>query len=752
MSNPKDSARCAEGRRIRKVFPHGFVISARWLCAFALCAHCAGADSTPEVALQPYIVDHVSRVDSPADVRFLLDAPAGKHGFVRSVGGHLATEDGKRIRFWGVNIAGWTKGSALIPPKKEAALFASELARLGVNCVRFQFLDLPRQQKPVGQIPETFTPSGLIDGTRDDSRVMDPEQLDLLDNFVAQLKENGIYIDFNLNVGRKYKKGDGVPDYDLIGVAKCVTYFEPHLIELEKEYAKELLTHLNPYTHLEYRNDPAIAIVEILNENSVLEFWQRNWFRGDLAEGAPKYQLDLTPRYKELLTSKYNEWLAGSRLAAELARLRELANVAPGQPVPLMRKQEFDEAPKERFYTEGAFYTQMETSFLKGMEAYIKNGLGVHSLVIGTNDHTYWIPGMPLIRTTSQLDIVDAHVYWQHPSITGRRNTPMVNDPLHSIEVKLTRSTMSGMPFTVSEVNEPYPSDYGSEMIPILAAYGAFQDWDGIFVYAFESKLTAQWEPYVGDHFDITQDPVKMAQLPVGALLFLRHDVRTFERVVERTYSSDQIYESMRLPESEDPYFTPGFPVSLALEHGARISHLDGAPTGKFTDAPANPIVSDTGQLAWRTSEAQGGVVSVDTDRTSALVGFVKGNAVSTSHLSADISNGFSAITLSSLDNLPLSRSSLMLLTTCGRVENTGQVWDARRANTVKWGGPPTLIEPVKGWLLLKQIEGGVGVTATALDGAARPLMAEVGRRLVSGWEIPVGDVPTTTYLVRVVR
>jgi hypothetical protein len=179
---------------------------------------------------------------------------------------------------------------------------------------------------------------------------------------------------------------------------------------------------------------------------------------------------------------------------------------------------------------------------------------------------------------------------------------------------------------------------------------------------------------------------------------------------------------------------------------------LDGAPTAKFTDAPGNPIVSDTGQLAWRTSDAHGGVVSVDTERTSALVGFVKGNGVSTSHLSADISNEFCAITLSSLDNLPLSRSSLMLLTTSGRVENTGQVWDARRANSSTWGGPPTLIEPIKGWLLLKQTEGAVAVTATALDGAARPLKDEVGRRLESGWEIPIGDIPTTTYLVRVVR
>ena len=78
------------------------------------------------------------------------------------------------------------------------------------------------------------------------------------------------------------------------------------------------------------------------------------------------------------------------------------------------------------------------------------------------------------------MDIADAHVYWQNHAIRGRRNTPMVNEPLESTVVKLTRSAPSGKPFMVSEVNHPLPNEYGSEMIPILASYGAFQNWDGI--------------------------------------------------------------------------------------------------------------------------------------------------------------------------------------------------------------------------------------------------------------------------------
>ncbi len=421
--------------------------------------------------------------------------------------------------------------------------------------------------------------------------------------------------------------------------------------------------------------------------------------------------------------------------APQLDRLRALAGLHPGEAFSLTQRQDFDETPKEVFYAEAAFYTHVETGFFEGMRSYLKQTLGVKSPIIGTNDHTYFIPGMPLLRSTSRMDIVDAHVYWQHPAISGKRDTPMVNDPQHSIAIKLTRSTLLNKPFTVSEVNEPFPSDYEAEMIPILAAYGAFQDWDGIFIYTFEPKVSGQWKLVIGDHFDLAEDPVKIAQIPVGALLFLRHDVESARQIIERTYSREQIDESMRLAQSESPYYTPGFPLSLPLEHGSRIRCLDCQPTEAFHDQPQNaqpqnPIRSDTGQLAWWTSKSKGGLFSIDTDRTTALVGFVRDNEIATSHLAADVKNRFCALTLSSLDGQPLSRSSLLLLTATGRVENTGSVWNARHTMYDVWGTAPTRIEVIQGWLTLKDLEGAVGVLVTPLDGSSKPLGEVRGRLL----------------------
>src|ERR1700723_370206 len=174
--------------------------------------------------LQPFTIDHrrALHAHSPVDVSFLLDAPAGKHGFVRAQGEHLVTGDGKRIRFWGVNVTDWSKGSIMIPSKEDSALWAATLARFGVNCVRFQFLDLP-------------TPRGLIDGKRDDTRALDPETLDREDYLIAELEKRGIYININLLVGRPFKAGDGVQDYQKIREgAKGISLYNTRFISHQK--------------------------------------------------------------------------------------------------------------------------------------------------------------------------------------------------------------------------------------------------------------------------------------------------------------------------------------------------------------------------------------------------------------------------------------------------------------------------------------------------------------------------------------
>jgi hypothetical protein len=692
------------------------------LLALLLSPHFAAAQWNDSL-LKPFVMDHRGATTSPADVSFLLDAPAGKNGFVRIQGGHLVKPDGSRLRLWGVHLTDWSRGSVLLPPKEDAPMWASTLARYGVNCVRLHFLDLP-------------APRGIIASDGTDSRHFDAGQLDRLDFMVAELKKRGIYVDLNLNVGRSYKAGDDVRDFDKIGWAKGLTIYDPRLIELEKEYARNLLTHLNPYTKTEYRNEPAVAIVEILNENAL---WA--------GFNAP------TQYYNDELTAQYDAWLAKHRTPAELARLREIAGVPADSAIPRLKGPEVGAAPRERFVAEMDFAVAAESTFYLGMASFLKDTLGVRVPITGTADHGHSSSSYPMLASLAKLDVVDGHVYWQHPGSPPPVNTPMVNDPFHSTVVQLSRTAVASKPYTVSETNHPFPNDWASEGIPILAAYGRLQDWDAIIMYTFEPKRDPSWKPYVGDPFDISLDPVRMTQMAAGALLFLRGDVRPATQTVTRSYTRQQTYDSRRLDRAEQPYFTPGFPLSLPLEHAVRIASFDGPATATFPAADSTTIVSDTKELAWYTSPAKTGLVTVNTARSQALIGFVKANGKSVKNLSAHIDNQFASIVLSSLDGRPISRARRLLLSAGSRVSNTGLTWNAEHTRTANQGSSPSLIEPVTGTITLRDLVGASAVSAVALDGAGKPIGAPIrATRSASAWSLRIGDPVTTWYIVSVTR
>ncbi|HEY0739357.1 MAG TPA: hypothetical protein VGD69_30825 [Herpetosiphonaceae bacterium] len=689
--------------------------------------------------MQPFTTNYRQSADSRIDLSFLLDRPAGRDGFVTIKDGRLVKPDGARLRLWGVNITDWSPGAVMLPSKQDAPLFAAILARYGINCVRLHFLDLP-------------APRGLIDPTRDDTQHFDRDQIDRLDFWVATLKAEGIYCDLNLVVGRSYKAGDRVRDYEQIGWAKGLTYFDPRLIELQKAYAAQLLTHYNPYTQCEYRHEPAIVIIELVNENSLVEAWHLGRLHPRDPEGDDPNFRPITAYYAQLLTGMYQEYI-GQLAPAARDRLRAAAGVPEDAIVPRLRPEEFATAAGERFQIEAAFYMQLERGYFTEMQTFLRHELGVKSLLIGSNDHVHSRSGYPIVWTNSALDIVDGHVYWQHPAHREGENTPMVNEPLASTVVKLSRTALAGRPYTVSEANHLFPNEWASEGIPILAAYASFQDWDAVMWYTIEFQADPDWQPYVVDAFDLSSDPVRMSQLAVGALLFLRGDVSAAQRLVERSYTLEQVRDSLRLASEEKPYYTPDFPVALVLQHKVRIGSLDGPATAPVTTIESNPIISDTGELKWYTTPSRRGLVTIDTPRSQGVIGFVDSSVGSVRHLDVDVTNLFCAITLSALDGEPIASSARLLLTAGASVGNTGQRWNESRTAVIEHGCSPSLIEPVCGRIILRDVEAATAVLVQALDGAGRPIGgARAAQATSEGWEILIGDPVTTWYELTINR
>ncbi len=145
-------------------------------------------------------------------------------------------------------------------------------------------------------------------------------------------------------------------------------------------------------------------MVEILNENGL-------W----LGFHAP------TPYYDEELTAQYNAWLLKNRSPEEVAKLRALASVPEGAPVPRLKSPEAAAAPKDRYNTEMAFYMDTERSFYEGMSGYLKGELGVKCPIIGTADHSHTSSPYPMLASLAKLDILDGHVYWEHPGSPAAR-------------------------------------------------------------------------------------------------------------------------------------------------------------------------------------------------------------------------------------------------------------------------------------------------------------------------------------------
>jgi len=685
-------------------------------------------------------------VSSPVDVSFLSRGEAGANGLVRVAGGHLADGAGTRLRLWGVNFS----GKGVLPEKADAPFIAAHLARLGVNCVRLHFFDRP-------------APNGVIDPSGEDTQRLDPRQMDRLDAFVSELKKRGIYTDLNLNVARAYKDGDRVKDFELLGFAKALTHFDPRVIKLEKAYAKALLTHRNPYTGNEYRDEPGVSLVELLNENSLVEAWFNGRLEGQNTRKSPGTWTDIPASYAEELTRQYNAWLEKNLSRDELAKVREQSGVKQGELVPRLTKKEFAKAPPQRFHAEAAFYMAVEREFALDMQRFLKEEVGVKHPLILNSDHSHGGSGYPQLSAISLLDVVDGHVYWQHPKYLeegGRRrgfeieNTAMVDDPLQSTAVQLARSAVAGKPYTVSEVNHPFPSEWACEGIPILAAYAAFQDWDGMFWYTMASMDLLEIKRANG-HFDLAPDPVKVAQLAAGALMFRRGDVSPARETIERSYTRREVEDGIRMSTKARPFFTAGWNNAWPLEHEVRISSLDAKESKGVTgpgDVP-DPIRGDTGEIAWHHGGKGRGVVAVDTPRSQALVGFVAAAGVGASRLAAKVENHYCAITLQSLDERPIASAEKLLLTAGSRVVNTGMKWNERRTSLTDWGHEPTMIEVVKGTVVLKGIDGAKAVEAQPLDGAGRTTgTTAAATQGADGWELPIGTTATTWYLVTVKR
>ncbi len=242
------------------------------------------ADPPP---LAPFVLPWDDAGGGPNNISAWLTAPAGRDGPVTAGSdGHFhAGPDGRRVRFLGVNLC----FAACFPTHADAEKIAARMAGFGINCVRFHHMD------------NSPAPNGIF---QRGLRKLDADQLDRLDYLVAQLKRRGIYTNLNLHVSRVYPDlpaWDSMPSFH-----KGVDTFVPRMIELQREYARDLLTHVNPYTKTRYADEPAVAFVEINNENGLIH----EWLGGGLDEMPEVYAAELARQWNAWLRARHADTAA----------------------------------------------------------------------------------------------------------------------------------------------------------------------------------------------------------------------------------------------------------------------------------------------------------------------------------------------------------------------------------------------------------------------------------------------------------
>jgi len=244
--------------------------------------------NTPSLVSQgmfPFVLPYDDSSANAIDVSFLNSGPAGANGFLRAKGEGFVDGNGHVVRLWGVNL----NYAGAFPNQTIAPKIAARLAKFGFNAVRFHHID------------GLASPNGLWKANSAGRMLfpqeLDPAQLDRLDFFAAELIKRGIYLDLNLHVARKTAERDGFLDASKLPEKdKGIAYFDDRLFSRNRDFARALLSHVNPYTSRAYKDEPGVCAVEVDNESSLLQMW----LDGHLD--------DLPPTYAEAVRTGWNNW------------------------------------------------------------------------------------------------------------------------------------------------------------------------------------------------------------------------------------------------------------------------------------------------------------------------------------------------------------------------------------------------------------------------------------------------------------
>lgn len=358
------------------------------------------------------------------------------------------------------------------------------------------------------------------------------------------------------------------------------------------------------------------------------------------------------------------------------------------------------------------FLWDAERDYWATMREYVRGELKFKGVLIGT------IVGCSTPNLQAEFDAVDGHAYWQHPEFPGRewdmsnwivRNRSMVTEA-GGVLTGLSMRRVEGKPFTVTEYNHPAPNTYSSEAPLLLAAHAALQDWDGIYLFDYNSS--ANWDARrMEGFFDVAQHATKMANLPAAALIFRGGRVAPARQAVVTSLPADaepgliaRVGQAWGVLEGHQ----------LGLDPAVSLMHRTALKVGRVAspkaDVPALRdralIASDTGEVTWDRRQKGQEMVTIRAPRARAVIGFVDGRTMTLGDVKltpGPTLQGWCTLTLVQTEGDSFRSPGRALLTATGYVQNSGMRWKNAERSTVgtDFGQAPTLVESVPAKVVL---------------------------------------------------
>lgn len=641
-------------------------------------------DFTPKAGGEFLVLDYRGRVlpGSPLDFSFLQpEAPAGKYGrIVPAPDGTFTFADapGRRLRLFGVNLC----FSANFPAREEADAFAENLLRCGYNSVRFHHADIALEE---------FAGNSSLDWKAG--------LIDRFDYLLAALKKRGIYVTIDFYSTRTLQRGDQITEvtnYNFTNFKefKALIPFVPAVMENWKACVRRWMTHRNPHTGLTWAEDPAIYCANLVNEDSLKEL------------------TGITPKVRAVIAAAFREWKTRNRCPKA--------------------EMNFNDARFCRFVAARQSAAHAE------MIRFLREEL--HSDILLTSINCFEDRYLSVIR--NRFDLVDNHLYHDHPaSLAKSWSYPRGYLQKSAISLwadvpgRLMPTRIFGKPFVVTEYNFCPPNLYRSEAGPLMGAYAALQNWDGLYRFAWSHQSETLNTPRTGAAgFDINGDPIARLTDRLTAAMFLRGDLQSAPRQYAFHLRTDQLFRGGNAPASPLP--RPFRRLGLIARIGTVVddSPAGGAEllSGREAISPnaiahsgdaaawqkavnSGPAVSSTGEIKLDPAAGTFVVAAPKTESISTARGSITGNFLTLARV-----NSFLTVGAIALDDRPLRDSSRILLLHLTDVINSDAVFGNRRFTVVKKpGGLPLLLRRGSCRIRLNT-PNTYRITALSADGASR--------------------------------